>query len=149
MGKIASADSDGSRVDLKSLSNCIEQLLDSLDADSAKLAQIAINNSRYKEAVKSIWKDEDASRMILEHTNAFYIRKDELPKKGFSEADDYVVCEVCIDDALIRSEVDAHRELLQFALRSNGLSFEEFRIIASKHGMRKRHPFSQPKDAQA
>ena len=117
--------------------------MDSLDADSAKLMQIALNNSKYRQAVKSIWKDEDASRLILDHTNAFYIRKDELPKKGFPSDADYVVCEVCIDDALVRSEVDAHRELLQFALRSNGLTFEEFRIIASKHGMRSRHPFSE------
>lgn len=116
--------------------------MESLDADSAKLLQIAANNARYKEAVKSIWKDDDASRLILDHTNAFYVRVDDLPKKGFPADEDYVVCEACIDDALVRSEVDAHRELLQFALRSNGLSFEEFRIIPSRHGMRSRHPFS-------
>lgn len=115
--------------------------MDSLDADSAKLVQIALNNAKYRDAVKSIWKDAEASQLILDHTNAFYVRVDELPKKGFPADADYVVCEVCVDDALVRSELDAHRELLQFALRSNGLSFEEFRIVPSRHGMKSRHPF--------
>lgn len=126
---------------MKSLSNCIEQLMESLDADSAKLLQIATNNAKYKQAVESIWKDSEASGLILAHTNAFYVRVDELPKKGFPADADYVVCEVCVDDALVRSELDAHRELLQFALRINGLRFEEFRIIPARHGMRSRHPF--------
>lgn len=120
--------------------------MESLDVDSAKHMQIALNNSRYREAVKAIWKDEDASRLVLEHTNAFYIRIDDKPHKGFPADEDFVVCEVCIDDALIRSEVDAHRELLEFALRSNGLTFEEFRIIPARHGMRQRHPFIEPEE---
>lgn len=123
--------------------------MESLDADSSKHAQIALNNARYKEAVKAIWKDEEASRLILEHTNAFYVRKDELPKKGFPADEDYIVCEVCVDDALIRSEIDAHRELLEFALRSNGLAFEEFRIIPARHGMRQRHPFAEPEERRS
>ena len=118
--------------------------METLDADSVKLVQIALNNAKYKDAVRSIWKDEDASRLILGHTNAFYVRVDGIPKKGFPKDADYVVCEVCVDDALVRSELDAHRELLQFALRSNGLSFEEFRIIPSRHGMKSRHPFVDP-----
>lgn len=126
---------------MKSLSNCIDQLMKSLDADSAKLVQVALNNAKYKESVRAIWKDEDASRLILEHTNAFYVRVDDSPKKGFPSDKSYVVCEACIDDPLVRSELDTHRELLQFALRSNGLTFEEFRIIPSRHGMRNRHPF--------
>lgn len=123
--------------------------MDSLDADSAKLVQIALNNAKYRDAVKSIWKDAEASQLILDHTNAFYVRVDELPKKGFPADADYVVCEVCVDDALVRSELDAHRELLQFALRSNGLSFEEFRIVPSRHGMKSRHPFRCPDEGMA
>lgn len=123
--------------------------MESLDADSAKLVQIALNNAKYRDAVKSIWKDAEASQLILDHTNAFYVRVDELPKKGFPADADYVVCEVCVDDALVRSELDAHRELLQFALRSNGLSFEEFRIVPSRHGMKSRHPFRYPDEGMA
>lgn len=123
--------------------------MDSLDADSAKFVQIALNNAKYRDAVKSIWKDAEASQLILDHTNAFYVRVDELPKKGFPADADYVVCEVCVDDALVRSELDAHRELLQFALRSNGLSFEEFRIVPSRHGMKSRHPFRSPDEGMA
>lgn len=123
--------------------------MESLDADSAKLVQIALNNAKYRDAVKSIWKDAEASQLILDHTNAFYVRVDELPKKGFPADADYVVCEVCVDDALVRSELDAHRELLQFALRSNGLSFEEFRIVPSRHGMKSRHPFRSADEGMA
>ncbi len=126
---------------MKSLSNCISQLLNSLDADSAKLARIAANNNRYRDAVRGIWKDADASSMILMHTNAFYVRRDEAPHKGATEANPYIICEVCVDDPLIRSELDTHKELLQFALRSNGLSFDELKIKPARRGMKDRHPF--------
>lgn len=126
---------------LQSLSHCISELMRSLDADSAKLARIAVNNNHYRNAVRGIWKDAQAARMILDHTNAFYVRRDDSPRKGVPEGGAYVVSEVCVDDPLVRSELDTHRELLQFALRSNGLSFDELKIVPSRRGMKGRHPF--------
>lgn len=126
---------------MENLISCIENLLASLDADQAKLAHAARNNAIYMDAVRKVWKDPEASEFILAHTNAFYIRKDETPKKGIYKDRDYMVCEICIDDPTVRSDIDAHRELLQLALRNAGMTFEEVRLIAAKRGMRKRHPF--------
>lgn len=126
---------------LKEISKCINQFLMSMDADAAKLAKNINNNNIYKKAVESIWKDKEASSLILTHTNAFYIRKDDKPCRQYAEKGANILCEVCIDDPLVRSELDTHRELLQFALRTNGLTFDELRIIPSKGNMRKRHPF--------
>lgn len=113
----------------------------SLDADSAKLARIAVNNNHYRRAVCGIWKDEEAAGMILGHTNAFYVRECSTPRRGAAEPGANVVAEVCVDDPLVRSEIDTHRELLQFALRSNGLSFDELRVVPARRGMKDRHPF--------
>lgn len=128
---------------MPNLSDCIAELMKSLDADSAKMAQIAVNNRIYRDAVLSIWKNTEASDLILAHTNAFYIRRDDSPHKGVAEGEAYIVSEICIDDAMVRSELDTHKELLQFALRSNGLSFDELRIIPARRGMRSRHPFAK------
>lgn len=115
----------------------------SLDADSAKIARIAVNNNHYRRAVQGIWKDREAARLILDHTNAFYVRRDSAPHKGLAEGEAYIVGEVCVDDPLIRSELDTHRELLQFTLRTNGLDFDELKIVPARRGMKERHPFRE------
>lgn len=126
---------------MQSLSHCISELMRSLDADSAKLARIAVNNNHYRSAVCGIWKDKEAADLILGHTNAFYVRECTAPRKGVGETDAYIVAEICVDDPLVRSEIDTHRELLQFALRSNGLSFNELKVVPARRGMKDRHPF--------
>ncbi len=124
------------------ISHCIDDLIQSLGADESKMVRIALNNRKYKDAVLSIWKDEEASSFILDHTNAFYIRNDTTPRHGVKPDEAYIICEICIDDPLVRSELDTHKELLQFALRSQGLSFEELHIKPARRGMKSRHPFS-------
>ena len=126
---------------MQNLSDCLEKLLRDLNADAAKFLRIAKNNDAYAEAIRALWPDEKAAQLILDHTNAFYIRNDERPRKGPDKDKPYIVCEVCIDDPLVRSEIDTHRELLQLHLRGAGLSFEELRIIPARRGMKKRHPF--------
>lgn len=126
---------------MQTLSSCIDSILKNLDADQAKLARAAKNNAIFMDAVRAVWKDEMAHRLILAHVNAFYIRKDETPKKGIYKDKPYIICEVCIDDPTVRADIDTHRELLQLALRQRGMDFEELRIIAAKRGMKKRHPF--------
>ncbi len=112
-----------------------------MGVDAAKAAKTALNNNAYRQAVKGIWTDAEASKLILDHTNAIYFLEDTRPKKGFPKDRKYIVCEICVDDSMVMSEIDTHRELLQFALRSNGLAFEEVRIVFAKFDMRKRHPF--------
>lgn len=126
---------------MRGISDCMNELFESMGADKAKLSRIADNNLLYKRAVRSIWKDAEASAMILEHTNAFYMREDDRARKGIPLGQSYPVCEVCVDDPLVRSEIDTHKELLAFILRTEGLEFEEMRIISARRGMRNRHPF--------
>ncbi len=78
---------------------------------------------------------------LLAHTNAFYIRRDETPRKGPDKDKPYIVCEVCVDDAMAKSEINMRQELIKLALASEGIHFEEFRIITARGGMRSRHPF--------
>lgn len=134
---------------MKSIADGMNELLQSMGADIGKLRRINDNNSHYIEAVRSIWKDPEACRMMLDHTNAFYVRMDDKARRGIPLGEEYPVCEVCIDDPLIRSEMDTHKELLAFSLRTNGLSFEELRIIPARGDMRTHHPFRVDDDESA
>ena len=126
---------------VKSLADGLSELLGSMGADAARLRQINDNNSKYANAVRSIWKDPEANRLILAHTNAFYVRLEKKPMKGIPLGEEYPVCEICTDDPVIRSELETHKELLAFALRTSGLEFEKISTISSRGDMRKRHPF--------
>lgn len=128
---------------LRGISDCMNELFESMGADTAKLSRIADNNLLYKRAIRSIWKDDEAASMILGHTNAFYLREDDRARKGIPLGTSYPVCEVCVDDPLVRSEIDTHKELLAFILRTEGLKFEDMRIISARGDMRKRHPFGE------
>lgn len=109
--------------------------------DASEIMNASKRNFAYKTAVAHVWKNKDASELILAHTNAFYVREDTAPKKGSYKDRKYILCEICIDDPTVRSEVDNLRGPLELALRANGLSFDELRIIPARRGMRKRHPF--------
>lgn len=135
---------------MKKLSSCIDEFLMSLDIDERKIAQAAFNKQTYKNAVLNIWKDRSASKLILDSTNAFYIRRDDATKvkSSYKEGERVdgsrtgdVVCEIYLDDSMVLSELNAHREILCFALRSNNLTFDEMRLIHSRGSMRNRHPF--------
>lgn len=129
---------------MKKLSSSIESYIRALCPDADKLIASTKRNAIYVEGIRTVWKDELAAKMILEHTNAFYIREDDRPKKGMFKDRPYILCEICIDDPAIRSEVDTRRELLTLALKKSGLSFDELIIKPARRGMRDRHPFKDP-----
>ena len=129
---------------MKKLSSSIESYIRALCPDADKLIASTKRNAIYVEGIRTVWKDELAAKMILEHTNAFYIREDDRPKKGIFKDRPYILCEICIDDPAIRSEVDTRRELLTLALKKSGLSFDELIIKPARRGMRDRHPFKDP-----
>ena len=126
---------------MKKLSSSIESYIRALCPDADKLIASTKRNANYVVGIRPVWKDELAAKMILEHTNAFYIREDDRPKKGMFKDRPYILCEICIDDPAIRSEVDTRRELLTLALKKSGLSFDELIIKPARRGMRDRHPF--------
>lgn len=127
---------------MQNLSKCITSLITSLNPEVAAYATIANNNATYVAAVKEVWPAASAYQMVLQHTNAFYIRNDTTPRKGPDKDKPYIVCEICIDEPLIRSEMDARQELMKLTLMKHGLTFNELRIIPARRGMRKRHPFA-------
>lgn len=116
--------------------------------DQALAMTIARNNRAYADAVKDIWKRNKLGAIyVLRATNAFYVRNDEAPRKGPGKDEPYPVAEVCISDASIRSEVGIRKEQLRQTLRLHGIHVEEVRIIASRRGMRERHPFLEEAEA--
>lgn len=117
------------------------RVIRALDGDAAKFMSIARNNMIYREAVEAIWSDREASQMILDGTNGLYVRRDDAPRKGPGKDEPYIVCTVCAADALIRAELDTHRELLQLRMRQLGMQMDEVRIVPARRGMKDRHPF--------
>ena len=127
---------------MKKLGAELSKLIDTLEGDAARFMRIALNNEAYRASVRALW-PADAARFILDNTNAFYIREDKAPRKGPDKDKPYVVCEVCSQDPMARSELDARRELLHLELRRRGLTCEEMCIIPARGGMRSRHPFRE------
>lgn len=125
---------------MQSLQSLLVRATEELGGEPAKFSVIARNNLAYKSAIKKVWKDSTSSQLILQHTNAFYVKKDErLKKKGQNEP--AYVAEVVIDDPVIRSEIDTHREMIFCHLRIYGLNIDELTIKPAKGNMRKRQPF--------
>lgn len=87
--------------------------------------------------------------MVLDHTNAFYVRRDDRPRIGPDADKPFIVGEVCIHDSTVRSEVNARLEMLRGALMDEGIHVDELRIVTSTWGMKKRHPFANRGPAPA
>lgn len=126
------------------IGNEIANVLRGLSADSGRMVRIQQVQQGYARAVRKVWRSNPgAVRLILEHTNAVYVRKDDRPRKGPDKDKPYVVCEVYSDDSMVRAELDTWQQILELALAEQGISFEEFRIFPSKLGMKERHPYQK------
>ena len=122
----------------------IANVLRNLSADSARMVRINQVRDAYAYAVRKVWRNNPgAVRLILEHTNAVYVRKDDRPRKGPDKDKPFIVCEVYADDSMVRAELDTWQQILQLALVEQGIRFDEFRIFPSKLGMKERHPFQK------
>lgn len=132
---------------MQRIGSALAKVIGNLDGDAAKFMSVALNNQRYRQAVCELWPPE-AARFILDSTNAFYIREDASPRKGPRKDEPFVVGIVCASDALVRSELDTHRELLHLKLRQLGMAIEELRIVPARRGMRDRHPFREEENGR-
>lgn len=122
----------------------IKKLVKQISPDVEKLLYIARVKDAYVQAVKRTWKgNPHAVIFLLEHTNAVYVRKDDRPRKGALKDKPYILCDICVDDATARSEINARAEVLKLSLNYEGITFDEMRIIPAKMGMRNRHPFKE------
>lgn len=124
---------------LTSISTLALNLISDLGGDTKMLASISRNNLAYKSAIRQVWPDKASSDLIIQHTNAIYLRQDTRPKKGEYKNKPYYLFEIVVDSALIRSEIDTHRELIACHLLNLGINFQEIRIIPAKGNMRNRH----------
>lgn len=128
-----------------SLKNALTPELERLGINPKTFSKAASNNKAYMESVKFIWKSRSASKMILDHTNAFYVRVDKTPRKGKYKDMTFYVAEIVVDDPVVRAEIDTHRELLDLQLNYRGIFPNEIKILYAKGNMRNRHPFSSDK----
>ena len=127
---------------MQSLQTLLARATEELGGEPAKFAATAKNNMVYKSAIKKVWNDSASSQLILQHTNAFYVKKDERPKKGSAKDSQTYLAEVVIDDPVIRSEIDTHREMIFCHMKLLGLNIDELRIMPAKGNMRNKHPFA-------
>lgn len=131
-----------------SLADGIQDFFSHADPEGTKARNAAKYLDAYRRAViLRTWRNSpEAAKLILDHTNAFYVRKDDTPRKGPDKDVPRIVCEICTDDSIVRSEIDLKREMLQLDLAYEGLHFDELRIKPAKFGMKSRHPFHMTLD---
>lgn len=118
---------------MKSLAKSIEAFIASLTESNEyakKEKRAAFVQSTWQHAVQKVY--GDAAEFILSHTNAVYIL--------FEQGEKCLV--VYSDDSLVRSDLDARQEFIKLHFRSAGEDVASFRILASRFGMKDRHPFS-------
>lgn len=120
----------------------LERTMAQVNPQIGRHLKITRYRGAYADAIQRVCAPHrEMAAYLLAHTNAFYIRRDETPRKGPDKDKPYIVCEVCVDDAMAKSEINMRQELIKLALASEGIHFEEFRIITARGGMRSRHPF--------
>ncbi|WP_302962080.1 hypothetical protein [uncultured Adlercreutzia sp.] len=129
---------------MPSLFSELSQLTASLPPEAAAALKRARNKERYRAAVERTWRRRpEVGRLVLAHTNGIYIAKDDRPRKGPDKDRDWWVFGIYLDDAVVRTEVDAWQSILLEALRDEGLSVDELRFFPAKWDMRARKLFPE------
>lgn len=127
---------------MPSLAKGMQGFLASLGPEAAKMMRVQQIKDRYRAAVERTWADSsEAARLVLAHTNGMYVQKDERPRTGPDKHRDRIIFGVYLDDAVVRTEFDARQQMLAFALRQEGMSFDELRILPARGDMRHRRAF--------
>lgn len=111
----------------------------------------------WEETVHAVFKE--AAHLVLDHTNAVYImsaekgnavRRFDRPAsdtQGFASTGNVLV--VCLDDSMVRSELDNRQELVKMKFREKGEPVEVLKIVPSIRDMKQRHPFRKDASASA
>lgn len=122
----------------------IETYFAALGPDAARAMKRAQNKERYRAAVERTWRtNPEAARLVLAHTNGIAIVEDTRLRIGPDKKRRIWNFVVYIDDAVVRTELDACQFILVEALRVEGVSVDGLRIYSSKRDMRKRHVFPE------
>lgn len=128
---------------MANLGDVMRRVVDDSIPNGAYALKVARYRAAYLRAVRATWSHSAAAaEMVLDHTNAFYVRRDDRPRIGPDADKPYIVGEVCIHDSTVRSEVNARLEMLKGALMDEGVDVDDLRIVTSTWGMKRRHPFA-------
>lgn len=111
----------------------------------------------WEEVVRAVFRE--AAPLVLDHTNAVYImsaekgnavRRFDRPAsdtQGFASVGNVLV--VCLDDSMVRSELDNRQELVKMKFREKGEPVEALKIVPSIRDMKQRHPFRKDDSVSA
>lgn len=129
---------------MERISSLSKGFLGSLGPEAAKMVRVQQIKERYRAAVVRTWRDNpEAAQLVLKHTNGMYVAKDDRLRTGPDKHKDRIIFGVYLDDPVVRTEFDARQQLLAIALRHEGMSFDELRILPAKWDMRQRHAFPE------
>ncbi len=125
----------------KEVLSLFKQQIGDLPIEAVKSARVAEVHFRWKRAVQQVYKE--SANLVLDHTNAVYIMRpsDTDDKAADKVSPGHTLLIVYLDDAMIRSDIDARQEFLKVRLNEQGEHVEVFSIKASRQGMKSRHPF--------
>lgn len=117
-----------------SLSHDIDRLMAAMGAD--------LGDIRYKRRIAQVhamWADI-APDVIVEHTNAVYIKKEGDRKQLI----------VYVDESIYSAELNARRELIRLQFHQRyGEEIDEFKILISRGAYKKNRPFAKDDDPRA
>ena len=129
---------------MQSIGTGVSNLLAALDTDTAKELRIALNNQKFKEAVRATWADNsDIAEYLLAHTNSIFFAKDETPRKGPDKDEDQFYLEVFLDDAAARAEFNGRREILRLGLAQRGIHVVNIRDYHATWSVKEHHLFPE------
>lgn len=106
----------------------------SKDKDAARIA-IRTNqvHTIYKQAIESTFSTYPSGsiQLLLQHTNAVYITKD----------DDWKTLIIYVDDSDVKSALDHNQYFIIQSFREQGEVIDEYKLLTARATMRSRHPF--------
>lgn len=122
------------------------------DEAASRALRRATVHRLWEETVAAVFRE--AAPLVLDHTNAVYImsaEKGNAVRRFDRPASDVQGCAatgnvlvVCLDDSMVRSELDNRQELVKMKFREKGEPVEALKIVPSIRDMKQRHPFRRP-----
>lgn len=123
---------------MEPLSNWVSSSVSGL-AKNKDAAKIAIRtqqvHSIYKNAIEKTFSFNPSGtvQLILDHTNAVYITRD----------DDWKTLIIYVDDSDVKSALDHNQYFILQSFREQNELIDEYKLLTSRATMRSRHPFKK------
>lgn len=116
---------------MKKLSENISSLVHTINENNIEIKKIFRGSK-----VRSIWAS-CVEEIILDHTNAVYIFKEEEKK----------IMVVYVDESIFAAELNSRRELIKLKIKTeHNEDIDDFRILISRGNYKKNYPFKANED---